>query len=200
MDYMLEGISRRHQGQRSAQRRVIYEVRWGYSGIYTARSWKSLRMEISLGNLVQCSWWKDFSLIQISAYVYYEFPRGWSEANQSVDLQIVLLALFEAGCNICFLPNSGNLSRSLWPFWVPPTHLCLLSLNHPHHSHQAHIFLAQPLILSVETEAQLTGWDIPSQSQLHLNFAFPDTVPTCPGNVFRLLHIVCHCFHLLSLS
>lgn len=54
MDYMLEGISRRHQGQRSPQRRVIYEVRWGYSGIYTARSWKSLRMEISLGNLVQC--------------------------------------------------------------------------------------------------------------------------------------------------
>lgn len=34
MDYMLEGISRRHQGQRSAQRRVIYEVRRLFRDLY----------------------------------------------------------------------------------------------------------------------------------------------------------------------
>lgn len=34
MEYMLEGISRRHQGQRSAQRRVIYEVRRLFRDLY----------------------------------------------------------------------------------------------------------------------------------------------------------------------
>lgn len=49
--------------------------------------------------------------------------------------------------------------------------------------------------MSVEAEAQLMGWDIPCQSQLHLSFVLMPSV--CAQVMFLSVSLVaCHCFHL----
>lgn len=101
---------------------------WGHTGLFRVlsswvlKTFKARDHTTSLGNPFH--WWIvprvkkilfPVKISVVSPYVCYKFPREQSEANQSAVPQIVLLALFEVGCNICFPPFIGDLP---WPLWL----------------------------------------------------------------------------------
>lgn len=116
---------RRSLVQTSAQRRDRHAVRWGSSGLYSARFWKPPAMEnctTSLGNLFQCLTvliGKEFFLIaSLNFFCFHLWP-----------LFLVLLPHTTVQSSA---PSSSWSSCRYWQASILSPWSCLFWLNTPH--------------------------------------------------------------------
>lgn len=71
-------------------------------------------------------------------------------------------------------------------------YLCLQSRSYLCHSAMSHILCAYSFTTNVAVEAPLASLDVPCKCWLLVSFVFPNTIPSCPWNVWKFLFPIFH--------